>query len=129
VHTLKLSPTEKNIRYLFLTTSHSTSLRPSRKRYGVPRASAWQAGQALLTHWFAAETSGNFAQQLVLLLPASFERPCEDLSKMVAVIHGSMKENNVGFSSVCRRDTIPLSPRLQRGKRGLQRFTSVLEMG
>jgi Probable Zinc-ribbon domain len=39
---------------------------------------------------------GNFAQLLVLLLPARLERPGEDLLKMVAVIYRGVKKHNVG---------------------------------
>ena len=46
--------------------------------------------------FLGVKSSGNFAQQFVLLLPARFERPGEDLLKMIAVIHGSMKKHNVG---------------------------------
>ena len=36
----------------------------------------------------AAKSLGNFAEYLVLFLPARFERPGEDLLKMVAVVDG-----------------------------------------
>ena len=42
------------------------------------------------------ETSGDFVQQLVLFLPPRFQRPCKDLLKMIAVVYGGVKENNVG---------------------------------
>src|SRR5437764_11279714 len=44
----------------------------------------------------AAKSSGNFAQQLVLLRPAGLERPSEDLLEIIAVIHGGVKKNDVG---------------------------------
>ena len=49
-----------------------------------------------MTLSLAMKTSGNFAQQFIPLLPARLECPGEDLLKMIAVIHGSMKKNNVG---------------------------------
>jgi hypothetical protein len=42
------------------------------------------------------ESCSNFAQHLVLLWPARLECPGEDLLKMIALIHGGMKKNNVG---------------------------------
>lgn len=45
---------------------------------------------------FAAKTSGDFAQQLILFLPPRFQCPREDLLKMIAIVHGGVKENNVG---------------------------------
>ena len=46
--------------------------------------------------FLAAKSSGNFAQLFVLLLPAGFEGPGEDLLKMIAIVHGGVKKNNVG---------------------------------
>ena len=43
----------------------------------------------------AAKGLGNFAEQLVLILPAGLECPHENLLEMIAVIHGGVKENNV----------------------------------
>jgi len=54
-----------------------------------------------MTLFLAAKSSGNFAQQLVLLLPAGLERPPNSESireqersglKMIAVIHGWYEE-------------------------------------
>ena len=45
---------------------------------------------------FAPETRGDFTQQFILFLPAGFKSPRENLLKMIAVIQGGMKENNVG---------------------------------
>ena len=42
---------------------------------------------------FAAETSRNFAQQLILFLPPRFQCPREDLLEMVAVVDGGVKED------------------------------------
>jgi hypothetical protein len=44
---------------------------------------------------FAPETRGDFAQQLLLFLPPRFQCPREDLLKMIAVVHGGVKENNI----------------------------------
>jgi hypothetical protein len=49
-----------------------------------------------ITLLFAPETRSHFAQQLILFLPPRFQRPREDLLKIVAVIYGGVKENNVG---------------------------------
>jgi hypothetical protein len=46
--------------------------------------------------FLAAKSSSNFAEQLVLFLPPRFQCPDKDLLKMVAVVPGGMKENNVG---------------------------------
>ncbi len=48
-----------------------------------------------LGSFFAPKGFRNVAQQLVLVLPARFERPSKDLLKMVTVVHGCVKENNV----------------------------------
>ena len=45
---------------------------------------------------FAAKTSRNLAEQLILFLPPRFQCPREDLLKMIAVVDGDVKENNVG---------------------------------
>jgi hypothetical protein len=45
---------------------------------------------------FASETRGDFAHQLSLFLPPRFQCPRENLLKMIAVVHGGVKENNVG---------------------------------
>jgi hypothetical protein len=42
------------------------------------------------------KSSGNFAQQFVLLLPGRLECPRENLLKTIAVVHGGVKEDNVG---------------------------------
>ena len=44
---------------------------------------------------FAPETSGDFAEQLVLLFPAGLNCPRVDSLKMVAVVYGSVEKNNV----------------------------------
>ena len=48
--------------------------------------------------FLAVKSSGNFAQPRKRsgLLPAGLEGPGEDLLKMIAVIHRSMKKNHVG---------------------------------
>ena len=43
-----------------------------------------------------SETSRDFVQQLILFLPPRFQCPREDLLKMIAVVHGGVKEDNVG---------------------------------
>ncbi len=43
----------------------------------------------------AVKTSGNFAEQCVLLLPVRFERPGENLLELVAVVYRRMKKYNV----------------------------------
>src|SRR5262249_3157227 len=43
----------------------------------------------------AAKSSGNFAQQLVLLRPARLKRPGEDLLEIIAVIDSGVKKNDV----------------------------------
>ena len=49
-----------------------------------------------MTLFLVAKTSRDFVQQLVLFLPPRFQCPREDLLKMNAVVHGGVKENNVG---------------------------------
>ena len=59
----------------------------------------WPARRGLnsvTTLLLAPETRGDFAQQLILFLPPRFQCPREDLLKMIAVVHGGVKENNVG---------------------------------
>ncbi len=51
----------------------------------------------VITLLFAPETRGDFAQQLILFLPPRFQCPREDLLKMIAVVHGGVKENNAAF--------------------------------
>jgi len=46
--------------------------------------------------FLAVEAASSFAQQIILFLPARLERPGEDLLKMVAVVYGSLKQNDVG---------------------------------
>jgi hypothetical protein len=70
------------------TDSHGLSFKTRNRRRGLTR-SEWSL-------FLAAKTSGNIAQQLVLLLPPRLERPGEDLLKLIAVIDGSMKKNNIG---------------------------------
>jgi len=45
---------------------------------------------------FAPETRSDFAHQLILFLPPRFQCPRKDLLKMIAVVHGGVKENDVG---------------------------------
>jgi hypothetical protein len=48
------------------------------------------------TLFFAVETRCDFAEQLILFLPPRFQCPGEDLLKVIAVVNGGVKENNVG---------------------------------
>src|SRR5262249_38989953 len=73
----------------FDETALPVRTKPARRRHGCAQV---PVSRLLL----AAKSSGNFAQQLVLLRPARLERPGEDLLELVAVVHGCMKKNNVG---------------------------------
>jgi hypothetical protein len=42
---------------------------------------------------FGAKTCRDFAEQFILFLPPRFECPREDLLKMIAVVHGGVKDN------------------------------------
>ena len=74
---------------------------PSRRRiYAWHRPNA---SPVLIRNWIAhlflaVKSTGNFAQPRKRsgLFPARFERPREDLLKMIAVVDGGMKKNNVG---------------------------------
>ena len=44
----------------------------------------------------APETRGDFAEQLVLLFPAGLNCPRVDSLKMVAVVYGSVEQNDIG---------------------------------
>ena len=51
--------------------------------------------------FLAVKSSGNFAQQLVLFLPARLERPGEDLLEMIAVVHRRVEKNPGPFAKKC----------------------------
>ena len=46
--------------------------------------------------FLAVKSLGNFARELLLLLPPRFQRPGKDLLEMIALVDGGMKKNNVG---------------------------------
>jgi hypothetical protein len=87
-----------------------TDLRASRTRFfsspiwieGKPPVKVITKKDAQYGAWcerslfLAVKGPGNFAQLFVLILPAGFECPGEDLLKMITVIHDSMNKNNVG---------------------------------
>jgi hypothetical protein len=82
-------PTELNPAGIFLATSRSILLLtfaepPSRKRYGVPGAWVWQAGQALLTR-----TACHLRPGTVDAAPLDLNRVYFSLRKVLAISRNS----------------------------------------
>jgi hypothetical protein len=61
------------------------------------------------------KSSANFAQLVVLLLPAGFERPGEDLLKMIAVIHSGVEKNPGLASQSAGPFSVPVSSSCKAG--------------